>query len=371
MGGIKDVLEPGCKNPFPYMTCANVTKRLTKLMAGIFLLFTVGTLINYQPSASSQLDENSPLLGSPGTTEECKEEETWWRRLFPDNTRFRGHKASRFLRHFPFLVEILYWNLVYWTYQLSRALSAVKIRDNIGVFDKSRAHALSLLALEKKYHIAIEQGLQAWVLREIPALMRICAVIYYSHIVVSVAFVIYTFTYLPRLRFQHIRRSMAVCNIIAFIILSAYRVMPPRMLPSRYGFVDVLHPENGRSGSSWTNNRFQLTIAAMPSLHFGISALIAYSLLRWSPHMWLRIAAPFWPMAMLFTILATANHFLLDACVGGLVLIVAFTVSDALLVLRPIEEWVFWIARMEKPTTANEDPPAVKKWASVWSESWS
>jgi hypothetical protein len=296
---------------------------------------------------------------------------TWWRRIFPDNTRFRENITSRFLSHFPFLIEILYWNLVYWTYQLSRALTAVKIRDRAAIFDASRDHALSILTFEKNYHLAFEQDLQAWILRKVPALMKICATIYYSHIVVSVAFIVYTYTYLPRIRFQCIRRSMAVCNIVAFIILSVYRVMPPRMLPSRYGFIDVLHPGNGDSGSSWTHNRFQLTIAAMPSLHFGVSALIAYSLARWSPHSWLRVVAPFWPMAMLFTILATANHFLLDAVVGAFIPILAFTVSDVMLVFRPIEEWSFWIFRTEKPATADEDPPAVKKWARVWNESWS
>jgi hypothetical protein len=269
------------------------------------------------------------------------------------------------------LIEIVYWNLVYWTYQLSRAISALKIHNNDSIFATSRTHALSILSLETHLHISIEQSLQAWVLHKTPFLMEICAIIYYTHIIASVTFLVYTYTYLPRPTYQHIRRAMAMVNIIAFVILSFYRVMPPRLLPSKYGFIDVLHPENGNSGSSWTNNKFQLTIAAMPSLHFGVSLLLGYSLARWSPHFWLRMVAPLWPTVMLFTILATANHFVIDAFVGGLVTVVAFGVGDCMLVFRPVEEWGFWVCRTEKPGSNNSDPPEVKRWASVWSESWS
>lgn len=342
--------------------------RLTIFLA-LVLLFTVGTLINYRPFRPDQPDENSPLLGTQTTTtEEPSKQPKWWQR--PDNTRFRKNITSRFLAHFPFLIEIVYWNLVYWIYQLARALTAVTIRNNIFTFNKSRNHALAILTIERSLHLAFEQPIQAWILQKAPGLMNICASIYYSHITVSVVFIVYTYTYFQRHHFQQIRRSMATCNIIAFTILSIYRVMPPRLLPSQHGFVDVLHPSDGKSGSSWNNNRFQLTIAAMPSEHFGVATLISYSLTRWSPHTWIRLIAPLWPVVMLFTIIATANHFFLDACVGGLVTVAAFACSDVMLIFRPIEEWVFWMARTEKPESADQDPPEVKRWGSVWRESW-
>jgi len=218
------------------------------------------------------------------------------------------------------------------------------------VFEAAKNHALSILSLEEIHHFAIEQGLQAWVIRKFPSLISVLAAVYYSHIIVSVAFIVYNYTYLPRHLFQHIRRSMVVCNFLAFTILSVYRVMPPRMLPPSYGFQDVLHPDEGDSGSSWTHNKFQLTIAAMPSLH------------------WLRVVAIFWPAAMLFTILATANHFVLDAAVGALIPIVAFLLSDVLLVLRPVEEWAFRLCRTQKPAAADQDPVSVGMRERTWNE---
>jgi hypothetical protein len=228
-------------------------------------------------------------------------------------------------------------------------------------WDAARSHALAILTFEKHLGLAIEKPIQEWTLESAPWLMGLYATIYYSHIIVSVAFIVYAYAYFKRESFQNIRRTIAACNLIAFIILSSYRVMPPRLLPKRYGFVDILHPANGDSGSAWTHNRFQLTIAAMPSLHFGMAGFIAYCLIRFAPHRALRAFAALWPVAMLVTILATANHFLLDALIGAVIPLIAWRINGMFLALRPAEEWLFWIARTMKPVTADMDPPAYKR----------
>jgi hypothetical protein len=328
------------------------------MIAVIILTLTFGTLINHRPFQSSTTNERSPLLPSSTAveTKDTPPDARWINAIKPDNSRFRKNLTSRFLAAFPFLVEIGYWNLTYWIYQLARAVSAVKIRDKISIHDESEGHAINILSFEQDYHFSIELSLQRWITEHTPWLFQILAAIYYSHIIVSVSFLVYAYTFFPRRVFQPIRRVMATCNLVAFAILTTYRVMPPRLLPDSYGFVDVLHPENGDSAPSWTNNKFQLTIAAMPSLHFGIAALVAWCLAHWAPHRGVRIFALFWPAAMLLTILATANHFLLDAFVGALVPVVSWFINDAWLVLRPLEEWLYWVCRTEKPLDADQDP---------------
>jgi hypothetical protein len=126
--------------------------------------------------------------------------------------------------------------------------------------------------------------------------------------------------------------------------------MPPRLLPSDYGFIDVLHGEN--SGSAWTRNKFQLTIAAMPSLHFGNSAFLAFCLVVYSPHGFLRVVAPLWPVVMGVTVVATANHFVLDMVVGVVVIASAYYLNRVLLVLLPVERVLFRLIGLEKPRDA-------------------
>ncbi|KAF2140839.1 uncharacterized protein K452DRAFT_41533 [Aplosporella prunicola CBS 121167] len=332
MGAFKLVLEPG----------------------GIALAFTAGTLLNRRRGCFPREDDDpasrAPLLSttvrsvspspsaspSPPPKGRC-----------PDTARFRGNLSSRFLARFPFLIEIWYWNLTYWVYQLARALTATLIRDNDAVFALARAHALSLLALEQRMGIAIELPLQQYVLHHLPGLMPLLAKIYYSHILIGVLFLIYTYTYLAPPTYQRIRRTLALDNAIAFLVLSAWRCAPPRLLPKQYAFVDVLH--SAHAGASWSQNKFQLTIAAMPSLHFGTSLFLAVCLVRFSPHRPLRLLAPLWPAAMLLTVLATANHFVLDAVVGAAIPAIGWRFNRVLLVLRPLEEWGFWVLRTEKP----------------------
>lgn len=51
-----------------------------------------------------------------------------------------------------------------------------------------------------------------------------------------------------------------------------------------------------------------------------------------------------------FQIIATANHFILDAVAGALVCLVAWNTERFLLNLLPIEDWFLWCLRMHKPT---------------------
>ena len=180
--------------------------------------------------------------------------------------------------------------------------------------------------------------------------MEILARVYYSHIVVGVVFYVYCYTCLTRSQYQNIRRTLALENVIAFAILSLWRCAPPRLLPEEYGFADILH--RNHSGSAWTQNKFQLTIAAMPSLHFGNSVLIAFCLVKFSPHWLFRVIAPIWPMMMGLTIVATANHFLLDAVVGVLVIATAYRLNRAILILLPFEKFLFRVLRLQKPRSA-------------------
>lgn len=110
--------------------------------------------------------------------------------------------------------------------------------------------------------------------------------------------------------YQTRRRTLAVCNLLAFIIFTLWPCMPPRLLSDqkvdspegeigrKYGFVDTVHGENG-AGSVWTENRFcnqygRITLclvfirsqmsdccllAAMPSLHFGYSLIIGLTIM--------------------------------------------------------------------------------------------
>lgn len=194
-----------------------------------------------------------------------------------------------------------------------------------------------------------------------PWLMALLARVYYSHIVLGVAFLGYWYSYLPRGQYTVIRRTIAVENVLAFVILTLWRCAPPRLLPSvllpegadegggEFGFIDVLAEMNSGAKTAWSENGFRLTIAAMPSLHFANSLLAGYCFYRFSPHAVLRALAPLWPVLMALTVLATANHYVLDLVIGACVLWIAYRYNRAVLVLLPLEESFFRLIRLERP----------------------
>lgn len=232
-------------------------------------------------------------------------------------------------------------------YQGARAISARVIANNEAIFQKAENRAIQILSFQHNIHIDIELSVQRFNLTKAPRLMVILADIYYSHIIVGVAFYVYCYTYLPCRKYQAIGRTLALMNIIAFVILSFWRCTPPRLLPDDFGFIDVLH--RGNSASAWARNKFQLTIAAMPSLHLGNSVFIAVCVVVYSPHAFLRVLAPLWPVIMGWTVIATANHFVLDIVVGVVVAGSAYYLNGVMLMLVPVERVLFRLIRLAKP----------------------
>ena len=129
------------------------------------------------------------------------------------------------------------------------------------------------------------------------------------------------------------RNEMAVVTLAALVLHIAVPLAPPRLMP---GYVDTLMVIGPRiypaSAIAGTANQ----IAAMPSLHFGWALLVA---------LWLRqhlsgrgrLLVLLHPVVMLFAVVATANHWVLDSVVAGaIVLSVHLTIGRGRRVRRSL-----------------------------------
>ncbi|KAJ5124586.1 uncharacterized protein N7515_008411 [Penicillium bovifimosum] len=334
----------------------------------------------------------------------------------PNTIVFQDRLLSRLLRKFPFLVECWYWALVYWTYQLGRAFTAVTLKDDtVGV---ARRHALKLIEMEQAMGIFWETLIQRYFLRHPLVMTWINRIYSFIHIPGTIAFLVWLYYYTtvrnridesqpgkPKgavsgspagpLLYQARRRTLAVCNLLAFVVFTLWPCMPPRLLSDTtaegeeadlarsYGFVDTVHGANG-AGSVWTENRFCNQYAAMPSLHFGYSLMIGLTLitiplppqhrgviLRTRLTRGLRVRLPSWrrlvcvllgflyPFTILVVIVATANHFILDAVAGALVCALGWCFNGVLLNLLPLEDYFLWLVRIHKPEPSLDVPEEV------------
>ncbi|KAL4951636.1 hypothetical protein BDW69DRAFT_186226 [Aspergillus filifer] len=348
----------------------------------------------------------------------------WTREVTSPNTAvFQDRLLSRLLRKLPFLAECWYWALVYWTYQLGRAFTAVTLQE--GTVDVARKHALKLIEIEQALGMFWEVPIQQFFLRH-PLLMRWTNWIYsFIHIPGTIAFLVWLYYYTitrnrfdepqagkPRgmksgspagpLLYQARRRTLAVCNLLAFVVFTLWPCMPPRLLSDgnvpgpegklarSYGFVDTVHGAKG-AGSVWTENRFCNQYAAMPSLHFGYSLMIGLTIMtiplpahhRLSTRIRIgsfeiqipsryRLACLFlgfaYPFIILAAIVATANHFILDAVAGALVCTIGWRFNEILLNLVPVEDYFLWVVRIHKPEPAEMATPDNGGWLEDDSE---
>ena len=86
------------------------------------------------------------------------------------------------------------------------------------------------------------------------------------------------------------------------------------------GFVDTvtLHSQAYRvlQPPAFTN-----PYAAMPSFHVGWDLLVGIALVREGGRAWTRVVGTALPVLMLVTVVATGNHYLLDAVVGDTIVL--------------------------------------------------
>ena len=195
--------------------------------------------------------------------------------------------------------------------------------DSTTAFENARTliHAQRFLGV---YH---EQTLQAWALHVRP--LVIGANYFYGslHFVVTIGALVYLFVKW-RDDYPFWRNTLWVATAIALVGFTFWPLMPPRLLPHSYGFVDTL----ARYPTFWSFdqgavNRISNQFAAMPSVHCAWALWCACVFAprvraRWCA--WLAIA---YPVCTVVAIVLTGNHYFLDAVGGFAVLLLGYLLS--------------------------------------------
>jgi hypothetical protein len=145
--------------------------------------------------------------------------------------------------------------------------------------------------------------------------------------------------------YSRYRNAFLLSGAVGLVIFATIPVAPPRMFPE-FGFVDTVHVNSSvyRSlqGSDLVNE-----FAAVPSFHFGWILLVGIALIQTNHHILVRSAGVMLPVLMLAAIIFTANHYVVDAIIGGAI------VLAALGVVRFGERWfeahsTLWRARRQR-----------------------
>ena len=130
--------------------------------------------------------------------------------------------------------------------------------------------------------------------------------------------------------FARFRNTILLANVIGLVGYVLMPTAPPWMFPS-FGFVDGVNHSNDLVGA------LANPYAAMPSLHAADALIVGVLLFQACRRWYFKALWALWPAWVWFSVMATANHYLLDVLAGIAVAVLSLVLigrGRALLRLR-------------------------------------
>jgi hypothetical protein len=206
---------------------------------------------------------------------------------------------------------VLFW-LAWELYRLGRYL--VRSQPRQAYFN-----AKAVLEVQSAWYVGIEHHAQHVALAWEPFTVFVNRYYVYGHFAPVLGCFAWLYVRHPA-QFARFRTAIVSATFVGLGIHATFPLAPPRLM-AELGMIDSLTVFGPRvyDADRWSGLTNQF--AAMPSFHFGWSLLVATAVIvtwtsRWR---WLALAHPAF---MLFAVMATANHYLLDAVVGGALVMV-------------------------------------------------
>lgn len=225
----------------------------------------------------------------------------------------------------PWAIELAIFALALLVYQVSRILV-------VGEPSQAFENAARIISWEQSSGLFIEASIQEWAINHVQ-LMEALNYFYMSgHWVITVLFFVWLFRHHRRV-YPYVRNGFLAANGISLVVFMLYPVAPPRLMDGGI-FVDTLSHVSDINLQDGALSGLFNPHAAVPSMHFGYAfmiAMVAMVLVRSWP---LRLLALSYPAVVLFTIVATANHYIADAVAGGLVISTGFVMIWAWMTAR-------------------------------------
>ena len=196
----------------------------------------------------------------------------------------------------------------------------------VSVF-QAYTNARRLIRVERWFGMFHEENIQHFFLSH-RLLIEACDDFYGTiHFLAAIGVLVLLFFWFPA-RYRLWRNTLAFATGLALIGFMFFPLMPPRLLPSHYHFVDTLRVIGGIwNFSSGPINDVSDQYAAMPSLHTTWAAWCACAVFSLIRPRWARPLVFVYPAMTIFAIIVTANHYFGDVIAGLLLLAVSYALA--------------------------------------------
>ena len=224
--------------------------------------------------------------------------------------------------------EILILAGAYFAYMFVRKV-IIPSADTIGI-----ENAASIIDFERALGFFWEPHLQRNALdvgKWLGTVFNYVYILTFWPMVLTTALVVYMF---DRERYFYYRGLILLSFLVALIIFVLFPLAPPRMI-AEVGFVDTIASLGPKWYASREAAQYYNAFAAMPSLHFAWT--VVFGVLFWrSKHRLLKVLGVVYPTSTFFAITITANHYIMDAVVGGFMMLVVYILYEAIIKRRRI-----------------------------------
>jgi hypothetical protein len=221
--------------------------------------------------------------------------------------------------------ELVFGGLIYVVYETVRNLSK-------GKPSTAFENAVRVIDWQKALGLNHEKAIQDWALHFEP--LVVASNYYYGSAYIAGTIIILLWMYRRQSDDYPLwRNTLAFGTLLGLVGFATFPLMPPRLLDVMgnghyFGFIDTLveYPTFWSFDSS-AMQKVSNQFAAMPSLHCGWALWGAAALLPRVKSWWMKVLAVAYPIATVFVVVATGNHYFLDAVGGAVIFLVGYGIA--------------------------------------------
>ncbi|MDI2131971.1 bifunctional glycosyltransferase 87/phosphatase PAP2 family protein [Yinghuangia seranimata] len=193
----------------------------------------------------------------------------------------------------------------------------------------AESHGRDVIGLERFLHIDVEHALNHLAART-DWLKAFTGFFYETfHFLVPLSLLAWLYIKRPA-QYRSARTVLCVGTATGLIGFWLYPLAPPRLMPG-FDYIDTAHGVQDLNNPDFgALTKLSNQYAAMPSLHVGWALWCGLVIFALAPYLWMRLAGLLYPLTTTFVVMATANHYILDAVGGVAVITIGFAVQYAL-----------------------------------------
>jgi hypothetical protein len=236
--------------------------------------------------------------------------------------------------------QVLLFGGAYLAYEIARAVAD-------GHPARAFINATKIINFERLLHVFVEPSIQEWTSNR-HWLMDLADWTYLNaHYMVTFAALL--FIYVRRNdSFYFVRNMFMVAMAIALVGYFFYPTAPPRLMPE-WGFTDSIRQCTGVTLENGPTGALLNFYAAVPSMHVCFAIMVAWPMSRLVQRRPAKLAWTLYPVLITFVVVATGNHYLMDAFLGAVTAGASGVLAHRLLARARPHKWAFQEANAQAP----------------------